>query len=30
MSEKKKIVRTLDGRVVSSKMDKTLTILVEP
>lgn len=29
MSEKKKIERTLEGRVVSSKMDKTFTILVE-
>ncbi len=29
MSDKKKILRTLDGRVISNKMDKTLTILVE-
>ncbi len=29
MSEKAKIERTLEGRVVSHKMDKTFTILVE-
>lgn len=29
MSEKAKIERTLEGRVVSHKMDKTFTLLVE-
>jgi len=28
-SETKKVVRTLSGRVVSDKMDKTVTVLVE-
>ncbi|NBO10003.1 MAG: 30S ribosomal protein S17 [Methylophilaceae bacterium] len=28
-SETKKLVRTLSGRVVSDKMDKTVTVLVE-
>ena len=29
MTESKKMVRTLTGRVVSDKMDKTVTVLVE-
>ncbi|MGB8634644.1 MAG: 30S ribosomal protein S17 [Rhodanobacteraceae bacterium] len=29
MSEKKKIERTLEGRVISDSMNKTLTVLVE-
>jgi small subunit ribosomal protein S17 len=29
MAEAKKVVRTLSGRVVSDKMDKTVTVLVE-
>jgi len=29
MTETKKMVRTLTGRVVSDKMDKTVTVLVE-
>lgn len=29
MSEDKKIERTLSGRVVSDKMDKTVTVMVE-
>lgn len=29
MSEKKSTIRTLEGRVVSNKMDKTVTVLVE-
>lgn len=29
MSDNNKIVRTLDGRVISSKMDKTLTVMIE-
>ena len=29
MNETNKLVRTLTGRVVSSKMDKTVTVLVE-
>lgn len=29
MSESTKVVRTLSGRVVSDKMDKTITVLVE-
>ncbi len=29
MSEKAKIIRTLSGRVVSDKMDKTITVLIE-
>lgn len=29
MSEKTKVVRSLTGRVTSSKMDKTVTVLVE-
>ncbi|MHB1353219.1 MAG: 30S ribosomal protein S17 [Thiobacillus sp.] len=29
MSENKKVVRTLTGRVVSDKMNKTVTVLVE-
>jgi small subunit ribosomal protein S17 len=29
MSEQSKTVRTLSGRVVSNKMDKTVTVLVE-
>lgn len=29
MTEAKKMVRTLTGRVVSDKMDKTVTVLVE-
>ncbi|MEE9398269.1 MAG: 30S ribosomal protein S17 [Methylococcales bacterium] len=29
MNEKKESVRSLKGRVVSSKMDKTVTVLVE-
>ncbi|MEW6591917.1 MAG: 30S ribosomal protein S17 [Pseudomonadota bacterium] len=29
MTEGKKVVRTLTGRVVSDKMDKTVTVLVE-
>ncbi len=29
MSESNKVVRTLSGRVVSDKMDKTITVLVE-
>lgn len=29
MSEKKTTIRTLEGRVVSNKMDKTVTVLVE-
>lgn len=28
-SETKKVVRTLSGRIVSDKMDKTVTVLVE-
>ena len=28
MTEKQKIVRTLTGKVVSNKMDKTVTVLV--
>ncbi|TAL74514.1 MAG: 30S ribosomal protein S17 [Rhodanobacter sp.] len=29
MSDKQKQVRTLEGRVVSNKMDKTVTVLIE-
>ena len=29
MSEEKKVARTLSGRVVSNKMDKSITVLVE-
>ena len=29
MTEAKKVVRSLSGRVVSDKMDKTITVLVE-
>ena len=29
MAETQKVVRTLSGRVVSNKMDKTVTVLVE-
>ena len=29
MTESTKVVRTLSGRVVSDKMDKTITVLVE-
>ncbi|HID81636.1 MAG TPA: 30S ribosomal protein S17 [Chromatiales bacterium] len=29
MTEEKKIERTLSGRVVSDKMDKTVTVLIE-
>ena len=29
MSEQNKMIRTLTGRVVSNKMDKTVTVLVE-
>ena len=29
MAEAQKVVRTLSGRVVSNKMDKTVTVLVE-
>lgn len=29
MAEAQKVVRTLSGRVVSNKMDKTITVLVE-
>ena len=29
MTEKAKVVRSLTGRVVSNKMDKTVTVLVE-
>ncbi|MGA7801860.1 MAG: 30S ribosomal protein S17 [Gammaproteobacteria bacterium] len=29
MSEEKKVARTLTGRVVSDKMDKTVTVLIE-
>jgi len=29
MSEAKKLVRTLTGRVVSDKMDKSITVLIE-
>ena len=29
MTEKAKVVRSLSGRVVSDKMDKTVTVLVE-
>jgi ribosomal protein S17 len=29
MTESKKLVRSLTGRVVSNKMDKTVTVLVE-
>ncbi len=29
MTEATKVVRTLNGRVVSDKMDKTITVLVE-
>ena len=29
MSEQKKIQRTLTGRVVSDKMNKTITVLIE-
>lgn len=29
MTEKVKVVRTLQGKVVSNKMDKTITVLVE-
>ena len=29
MSEQRKIQRTLTGRVVSDKMDKTITVLIE-
>lgn len=29
MSESNKVVRTLSGRVVSDKMDKTITVLIE-
>jgi Ribosomal protein S17 len=29
MTEGKKMIRTLTGRVVSDKMDKTVTVLVE-
>lgn len=29
MSEEKKVARTLNGRVVSNKMDKSITVLVE-
>jgi len=29
MTEKQKVVRTLTGKVVSNKMDKTITVLVE-
>ena len=29
MTEATKVVRTLSGRVVSDKMDKTITVLVE-
>jgi small subunit ribosomal protein S17 len=29
MSEQKKVHRTLTGRVVSDKMDKTITVLIE-
>jgi small subunit ribosomal protein S17 len=29
MSEQSKVVRTVTGRVISNKMDKTITVLVE-
>ena len=29
MTEKQKVIRTLTGKVVSNKMDKTITVLVE-
>ena len=29
MSEEKKVARTVTGRVISDKMDKTITVLVE-
>lgn len=29
MAEAQKVVRTLSGRVVSNKMDKTITVLIE-
>jgi len=29
MAEAQKVVRTLTGRVVSDKMDKTITVLIE-